>query len=353
MSMSATLLKEWFQKEQRDFPWRKERSPYVVLVSEIMLQQTRAVVVLPYFLSWMEKFPDFPTLARAKEEDIIKAWEGLGYYSRARNLQSIAKKVVDDFDGIFPSDYDDILSFKGIGPYTAAAISHFAFGKKAVGADGNIKKVIARFYGYQDRIDRGSGLLELLDTFLGEKSDPHVFEGLIELGATLCSKKPKCELCPLQDNCIANIENLTDKIPLVKKREKIIPLHRFVFLIIKGDEVLIKKEDRKLMNGLHEFPYLEREEGESENAAKIRMEKEFSCSLEYKESFGEVSHSFTKYRATLFPILCFFSDGTALSSGYKFVNLSKLENYSFSSGHRKIIDSFLLEAPFITLATKI
>ena len=339
MEEDRLLLKEWFAGTRRDFPWRKSRSAYKVLVSEIMLQQTKAATVLPYFLRWMEKFPDFFALAAATEEEVVKAWEGLGYYSRARNLRAIAVEVVEKYGGKFPSEYDVILSFKGVGSYTAAAISHFAFNQRAVGADGNIKKVIARYFGHEERIDREKSVLELVDRFLPADGDPDIFEGLIELGATVCSKKPACEKCPLQAGCKAFLEGKTEQIPLVKKREKTVPIARVVFLLERDGKILIKKEEKKLMQGLHEFPYVET----SELAKAIeRMEEGASLSLEVCEHFDPVVHTFTKYKATLSPVLCRLKKEAAPPEGFFFVSPSELVDYPFSSGHRKIATRYAL-----------
>ncbi|MCH9812227.1 A/G-specific adenine glycosylase [bacterium] len=332
-------LIEWFLSVQRDFPWRKNRLPYTVLVSEIMLQQTKAVAVLPYFSRWMEQFPDFSALARATEEEVMKAWEGLGYYSRARNLRNIAIEVMQQFNGEFPSDYEEILSFKGIGSYTAAAISHFAFGKRAVGADGNIKKVMARYFGYEGRIDRGNEILLLLDQFLPKVCDANVFEGLIELGATVCSKKPDCEKCPLQAGCKAFLEGKTEKIPLLKKREKTVQLQRVVFLLERDGAILIKKEEKKLMKGLHEFPYLE--EGRVDIAVE-KMQSHFLVPLKVEKKFEQVVHTFTKYKATLLPVICQVEKNFSPPPGCFFLSYSRLADYPFSSGHRKIADRYVL-----------
>lgn len=330
-------LTDWFASVKRDFPWRKERTAYNVLVSEIMLQQTKAVTVLPFFLSWMKKFPDFSALAKASEQEVIKAWEGLGYYSRARNLRLIAISVMENFGGKFPDDLEKILSFKGIGPYTAAAISHFAFNKRAIGADGNIKKVIARYYGYMQRVDRGDGISLLLDKFLPIDADPDAFEALIELGATVCSKKPKCENCPLQAGCISYQDGLAGIIPIVKKREKTIPLFRVVFIMEHQNGVVIKREEKKLMKGLYELPYTEAPANNNFLTSVKEIEKKFDAQLKVVEHLKEVSHTFTKYKAILNPLVCRIENISSLPDGYMFVKKEELKNFPFSSGHRKII----------------
>ena len=332
--MYASELADWFLSIGRDFPWRRDRTPYRVLVSEIMLQQTRAVAVLPFYNRWMDRFPDFLTLSTAPELEVMKFWEGLGYYSRARNLKAIAIRVVEEFGGEFPSGYKDILSFKGIGPYTAAAVSLLAFNKRAVGADGNIIRVIARFYGYTQRVDTGKGVLPLLDQFLPPTKSHVPFEALIELGATMCTKKPKCMECPLRGGCRAFSEELTDVIPVVKKRPKTEILLRTVFIIETEKGVIVKKELKKLMHGLYEFPYLD---VELSSGVVKRMEERFSCTLIKIKEHKKVAHFFTKYKAILTPVFFAVSGSYTLPEGYEVISKKDLEKYPFSSGHKKIL----------------
>ena len=330
----AAELADWFKDEKRDFPWRRDRTAYRVLVSEIMLQQTRAAAVVPFYQRWMDRFPDFLTLSTASDFDVIKLWEGLGYYSRARNLKQIAVRVMEEFNGNFPSDYKDICSFKGIGPYTAAAISLFAFQKRALGADGNINRVIARFYGYTERIDRKGGLLHILDQFLPLKNSHEPFEALIELGATICTKIPKCSLCPISESCKAYSEELVGVIPVLKQRPKLEKLFRIVYIIEADGAVVIKKEDKHLMKGLYEFPYLEA--SSSEEPMQV-MEKIFACRLTEITKHPEVSHFFTKYKAFLLPVSCSVSGSLLLPEGYELVDKNELKKYPLSSGHKKIL----------------
>ncbi|MCH9621172.1 MAG: Adenine DNA glycosylase [Chlamydiia bacterium] len=334
----AKALSDWFKDEKRDFPWRNIRTSYSVLVSEIMLQQTVASVVVSYFNRWMKLFPDFEVLAKASEEEVIKAWEGLGYYSRARNLHTIAKKVVSDFGGTFPAEIDQILSFKGIGPYTSAALSHFAFNKRALGCDGNIKKVLSRFYGHKGYIENDKEFIEFLEQFLPQKDSSHCFEGLIELGATTCLKKPKCDVCPLRGGCKAYSEGLQEVIPLRKKREKIIKLHRTVFVLINKNRILIKKGQKKLMKDLHEFPYVEHDGAKEVSMLTGLMEKELGCSIDIKKELAKVSHSFTKYKAFLTSFVGYAENIDHISSEYLFVSFDQIGKYSFSSGHRRILN---------------
>jgi A/G-specific adenine glycosylase len=333
----AEKLVEWFKSSKRDLPWRKNRSAYSVLVSEIMLQQTKASAVIPYYIAWMEKFPDFESLAKASKEEVIKMWEGLGYYSRAKNLHQIAVLVVEKFNGTFPDNRDDILSFKGVGPYTSSAILHFAFNKRGVGADGNIKKVIARFFGFNEIITKDNKLLPLLDSFLPKVNAKDCFEGLIELGATICGKKPLCHVCPLSSGCVAYHENLTSVLPVVKKREKITVLFRIVFVIEKGSCILIAKEEGKLMNGLYAFPYIQTDEKFNLKVAKKQMEEKFGFKLLLKRELFEVSHTFTRYKANLKPYYFTLAESDGNLENFLLVEKDLLHNYPFSSGFKQIL----------------
>ncbi len=331
-------LREWFRKTKRDFPWRREKNAYKVLVSEIMLQQTKAVCVEPYFNAWIKRFPDFESLSKASEEEVIKLWEGLGYYSRARNLLQAAKDVTQKYNGEFPKDLESILSFKGIGSYTAAAISHLAFSERVIGADGNIKKVLARFYGHSETIEKEGPFHLLLDTFLPEKNSFDIFEGLIELGATVCAKKPDCERCPLSGGCKAYLEGLTEVLPVRKQREKTIHIERVVLILETSTHILIKKGEEGVMKGLYEFPYWDRKR---ETIAEIvaSVEKKYGLSVEDVKALAVVVHHFTKYKSTLFPYWCKVKTFTPFPKDYYLVEKSLLKQYPFSSGHRKIVIS--------------
>ena len=191
-------LKAWFLKEKRDLPWRENASPYWVWVSEVMLQQTQVSVVVPYFIRWMKKFPTISALAAAQCEDVIKTWEGLGYYSRARNLHKGAQTIVSNYNGKLPKTRNELLAIKGLGLYTANAILAFAFKKKAAPVDGNVRRVLARYDGVYESIDKTKVQKEIqsrAEKLLPERQSYLISEALIELGALICKKKT--QLCPM------------------------------------------------------------------------------------------------------------------------------------------------------------
>lgn len=294
-----------------------------------MLQQTRTAVVVDYFLKWMQIFPSIESLASAKEEEVIKAWEGLGYYSRARNLHAGAKQVITEYGGELPDSQEMLLKIKGIGPYTAGAILSFAFGKKAAALDGNVKRVLARYLGHEESLqDR---LMELLP-----EQEPNVaMEGLIELGATLCGPKPICDSCPLASSCVAKRDNLTLLLPRPKKRPEVIDLYRFVACIECEGFFLLKRASKgKIMEGLWEFPYIECKE----EYLPSQCLKQFECMLSLKLTsplpLKKEKHHFTRYRAHLFPFIMHTKE-RKLISGYEWKQ--NLKALPFSSGHRRIL----------------
>lgn len=330
-------LHEWFEANQRDFPWRVEKTPYKVLVSEIMLQQTRASVVIPYFERWMEVFPTFETLAEAPLEKVIKLWEGLGYYSRARRLHAAACHIVEKFGGRLPETKEELFSIPGLGPYTVGALLSFGFQKRAAAVDGNVARVLSRYFLLEESLQKISAkrkLEELAEKSLDEKKPWVTAEALIELGASLCSRKPKCEACPLQPGCLGYQTGKAEYLPLQAAPPSVTSLFRLVFLIEAGGSALVRKgSEGRLMEGLYEFPYVEKE-------------KPQSCNL------PSVVHSFTRYKAHLFPRHAVFSEkkeglGFLRQSGilslesYIWVEIERLAELPFSAGHRKILHHWM------------
>ncbi|MBI5273800.1 MAG: A/G-specific adenine glycosylase [Chlamydiales bacterium] len=320
-------LVDWFLKNKREFPWREGVSPYKVLVSEIMLQQTKAVAVVDYFERWMVSFPDIQTLATAPLESVIKAWEGLGYYSRARNLHLAAKYIIDKHYGIVPDNREDLEKVPGIGPYTAGAILSFACHKKAAAIDGNVLRVLTRLLGDNRDITKASTkkhLQQLLETMLSDKAPWIEMEALIELGALVCQKTPICYRCPLQKDCLAYQRKEQALFPVNSKKYETIKASRVVFCIFFENKVLVKKNaPGQIMADLWEFPYLENEE-------------EIFVKAIYIKDLKKVVHYYTKYQVSLFPKV-FQAEHQTSYPGYEWIDLFQLEKLAFSSGHKKVM----------------
>jgi len=259
-SFSKALL-SWHQSIERKMPWKENKNPFHIWLSEIILQQTRVEQGTPYFLKFRDRFPDVKSLANASDEELMRLWQGLGYYSRARNLHKAAKQI-DKNGGAFPDNYKDLLSLPGVGPYTAAAIASFAFDIAVPVIDGNVNRVIARFRGITEAIDTKEGrkAIEKAVKYVFDTQNPAAFnQAIMDFGALTCKpKRPLCETCPLNLDCIAYKEDLVSTVPLkVKKIKKTNRTFNYVVLSYK-DQFLIKKRTKSdIWKHLHDFPELE------------------------------------------------------------------------------------------------
>lgn len=321
-------LRSWFLKTKRTFPWRETSDPYAIWVSEVMLQQTRASVAVPYFLNWMRIFPSIETLAAAGEDQVIKQWEGLGYYSRARNLHQGAKYVLERFSGKIPEEEEDLLKIKGLGPYTVGAIRSFAFRKKAPAIDGNVLRVIARLFSISEDITQQATqkkIRELVFQLLPEEEPWVISEALIELGATLCNKKPNCHDCPLKSGCMAFKQGIAEDLPVKKSRSPIEKLRKKAFIIVFGDKVLLRKGKKgEIMADLYEFPVAQPE----------------GLRLSFKENLGSLKYSFTRYRVDLEIEVWHVNEYLEVPE-LKWHGMDALLSLPFSSGHRRALHRFL------------
>jgi A/G-specific adenine glycosylase len=254
MRFSHTLTL-WYNENLRDLPWRKTNDPYKIWLSEVILQQTRVAQGMPYYLKFIKNYPNVTALARASEQEVLRDWQGLGYYSRARNLQKAAKQVVDQHQGEFPTTYAEIIKLKGIGPYTAAAIASIAFNEAHAVVDGNVYRVLARLFGIKEATDTGKGravFQEKADSLLDKKQAGTHNQALMELGATVCTpKQPRCASCPFQGECYAynhhEIALLPVKVGKVKVRERY--LNYVLFFDEKG-VYLQKRQAGDIWQGL-------------------------------------------------------------------------------------------------------
>lgn len=256
----AWYLCDWFHARGRDYPWRRTTDPYAILVSEIMLQQTQIATVLErgYYARWMERFPNFASLAIASESDVLKAWEGLGYYRRARNLQKLALVVMRDFSGVFPRTADQIEALPGIGPYTAGAIASFAFDQARPIVDGNVARVLSRLFDDATPIDSTAGkkvLWERAGLFVQASKSPRTFNSaLMELGQTVCRPtSPMCAECPVRVFCSTNDP---EKLPVKQSRTEISELTERVFFCQTPDGILLEQETGTRRTGMWKLPAL-------------------------------------------------------------------------------------------------
>lgn len=253
---------KWYHKNKRDLPWRLSTDPYKIWISEIILQQTRVAQGTSYFNRFIDCFPDINKLANASENEVLKQWQGLGYYSRARNIHFSAKKIVNDNNGVFPSDYKSILSLKGIGPYTAAAISSIAFNQSYPAIDGNVSRVISRYFGITAPIDSTNAKkdVEIIAREIMPEKDPGMHnQALMEFGAIICiSQSPKCNECPVFAGCYARLNKIQNKIPLKEKRTKQKNRYFTYFYVDDGEFTYIEKRNSDdIWKNLYQFPLYE------------------------------------------------------------------------------------------------
>ncbi len=290
----AQKLLEWFAESRRPLPWRKAYDPYEVWVSEIMLQQTRVEQMLPYYGKFLQKFPSLRALAAAEEQAVLKAWEGLGYYSRARNLHQAAKEVVQKFGGQLPPRLNDLLELPGLGPYTAAAVASIAFNKNHAVVDGNVVRVLSRFFAKKGGV---KGVQETAQEILPRGKARDFNQALMELGALVCvPENPLCGQCPLNADCVARRQGRQEEFPerADKKRR---PTKVFAAACVReGGKLWLVKGENKLLGGLWGFPLVEfKPLTDSKEALEKRFEKTYAVQLTLKAELGKAEHDYTHF----------------------------------------------------------
>lgn len=273
-------LEAWYLENARDLPWRKTKDPYKIWLSEIILQQTTIAQGLEYYKRFVAKYPDVFALAKATEEEVLKMWEGLGYYSRARNLHFTAQYICRELDGVFPNNYKDLLSLKGVGPYTAAAIASFAFNESTAVVDGNVVRWVARFFGIEDPVDQPKVLAQIQQHAQEMIShiNPYLFnQSSMEFGALCCSyRSPSCESCPLNGSCLSLKSNTVRSSPKKSKKIKKKQRHFRYYHIIDshGNTVIQKRTENDIWKGLFQFPLMEsfsKEDFENESVSCLNI----------------------------------------------------------------------------------
>lgn len=338
--MQQKLIR-WFKEHKRDLPWREELSPYRVWVSEVMLQQTQVAVVIPYFQRWMDRFPTVQTLADAHVDEVIKLWEGLGYYSRARNLHEGAKQICEFHDGALPDVPELLGKIKGIGPYTQGAILSFAFRKKAPAVDGNVIRVLTRYLAIESDISKPSTIKSIWEhakTLLPDQEPWNFNEGLIELGATVCTKNPQCHKCPIKASCKGFLKGIATELPVKSKKQEAVDLFREVAVIECKGEFLVRKCPKgEIMQDLYEFPFRGLDEGAPDHVKTLLwIQNALGVVSTFVNALPQVSHGFTKYRVKLYPSRYKVSKKIEVA-GFQWIKRGELLDIPFNSGHRRIL----------------
>lgn len=332
-SLIQQKLVHWFIDNGRDLPWRHDRNPYKVWVSEVMLQQTQVETVIPYFNRFMERFPTIYALAEANEEEVIKAWEGLGYYSRARYLHHAVREVAEEYGGKVPKRMEEISQLKGVGPYTAGAILSLAYGQPVPAVDGNVMRVIARLFAIDDDIAKQATRvkMEQLVKHLIPPDAPGPFnEGLMELGALICTpRNPDCLFCPLLEECMGRAQGRHEQLPVKKKRQRVRSASLVCGVVVKNQRVLIRRRpDQGLLAGMWEFPNIE----QSDVRALLP-----ELRIEWERPLGKITHVFSHVKWT---VNVYRGEAQSrqqpLTPDYRWIELKELSNYAFPRVFHKV-----------------
>ncbi len=348
--ITRRLLK-WYDSEKRDLPWRKTRNPYRIWVSEIMLQQTQVDTVVPYYRRFLKAFPSVKALSGAPLDEVLKVWENLGYYSRARNLHAAARAIVERFKGRFPRRRKEILSLPGIGPYTAGAVLSIAFGEPVAAVDGNVRRVVARLFALKDTKGHpGMQKIESLAAALLPRDRSGDFnQALMDLGATICIPKgPRCDHCPVQDLCLARAKGLQDRLPPRPPRKPVPLKDMTAAVIMKGRLFLIVQRPRKgLLGGLWKFPGGLRKKGETLESSLIRSAREDAgIDIRIDGKLAEANHAYSHFRVTLHAFRCCISGGRPRALGcadWRWIGVSEFPDFAFSKADRTLIPLILAD----------
>lgn len=340
-------LLTWYQAQGRQLPWRETRDPYAIWISEIMLQQTQVKTVRPYYQRWLQTFPTVHDLAQADQQTVLKAWEGLGYYARARNLHKAAQVIVDQYDGQFPETFEAVVALPGIGRTTAGGILSAAFNQSLPILDGNVKRVLARLIALRQPPSRALDQLWQLSTALVPANQARDFnQALMDLGATVCTRhRPACLLCPWRSPCAAYNQNVQSEIPMTETRA---PLpHKLIGVAVVWNEqgqILIDRRPQKgLLGGLWEFPGGKIEPGETvEECIRRELQEELAIDVEVGDRLITIDHAYTHFKVTLNVFHCRHTEGEPQPiecDEVRWVEVSELEQFPFPKANSQIIDA--------------
>jgi A/G-specific adenine glycosylase len=336
-------LLQWFDNELRDLPWRKTNDPYAIWISEIMLQQTQVKTVLPYFNRFVEKFPDVFTLAGADLHQVLKLWEGLGYYARARNLHKAANMIVEKYQGRFPTSIEQIKALPGIGPYTAAAISSISFGSALAVVDGNVERVLARLFTMPTKSPADQKKTKALaEQLLARKRPGDYNQAIMELGALVCKpRNPLCDTCPVAEFCLAFKYQKQDSYP-VKRPKKHRPHHLIAVGVVwhQGKILIARRPESAMLGGLWEFPGGKVKDNESlEQTVQREIWEEMGIRVQVGAKITCIEHGYTHFSITLCAFHCEYLSGTVkalASSEWRWISPDAIENYAFPRANHKI-----------------
>ena len=342
-SSRPTLLLSWYDRHRRRLPWRaapgEASDPYRVWLSEIMLQQTTVKAVGPYFEKFVARWPDVTALGRASQDDVLRMWAGLGYYSRARNLYACAVTVMREHGGSFPDTEEGLRALPGIGPYTAAAIAAIAFDRHTMPVDGNIERVVSRLFAIEDELPAAKPLIKrLATTLLANSRAGDSAQALMDLGASICTpKKPACSLCPLNDDCTARAQGTQETFPRKAPKTSGTLRRGAAFVVTRGGELLVRSRPEKgLLGGMTEVPGSDWIAGQDDAAAKLQA-PELKGLSRWQRKVGVVTHVFTHFPLELVVYTAKAEARSRAPAGMRWVPIATLADEALPNVMRKVI----------------
>ncbi len=343
----ATRLLPWFSAHKRSMPWRSNRTPYRVWISELMLQQTRVDQATPYFHRFMKRFPSLKSLADASQEDVLKQWEGLGYYSRARNLHKAARIIAAQHGGRFPRTYDEILALPGVGSYTAAAIGSLAFNLDLAVLDGNVIRVLSRLFAYTKDTRSSAARKELqalTNELLVEGNAGNYNEAMMELGATVClPQNPLCNTCPVSSVCLGYSSGRPTDYPVLAPRKKVphIVVGAAVVVNRKGEVLIAQRRDQDMLGGLWEFPGGKQESGETiQQCIERELREELGINVDIRAFLTTVKHAYSHFTMEMHTFFARIKSGRPRPlhcQDFRWVAVADLRSVPYSKADLKII----------------
>lgn len=362
-SILSSALLGWFSAHGRDLPWRRTYDPYHVWISEIMAQQTQMSRAVSFFERWVERFPSICDVARADEDSVLKQWEGLGYYSRARNIRKAARLICEQHEGVFPRDFQDILSLPGVGEYTAGAIASIAFNLQYPCVDANVKRVFSRLFDLDYSFKSSAlhkGVARLMREHIPEGRAREFNQAVMEFGQLVCSKRPDCSLCPICEHCRAFSRDTVLFRPVMEEAVKPMRIDMASgFLLHEGKVLIQKRRADDVWPGLWEFPGGVIEKRETPEQAVVReYREEVALAVRPVEKIGVVRFCYTRYRVTLHGFLCELANGDSWEPVFHeaqeggFVAPVDLGEFAFPSGHRKLLETMRADVRYSSLFLK-
>ena len=344
MNIPINILLSWYKHENYQMPWRKDNNPYQIWISEIMLQQTQVQTVKKYYIKWMQKYPTVQSVAESNIDSILKIWEGLGYYQRAHNIRKAAQAIVTKHQGKIPQTYEQLIKLQGIGDYTASAILSIAFKKKYPAIDGNLKRVISRFYALSESSQNMLVFKDKVQHLMNNNNAGKINQAFMDLGREICTyKAPQCHLCPIANQCVAYSNNKVENFPKMTPRKPKPSYDVVVGMIYKKNKFLISKRKNKgLLKGLWELPGGKKNAKENnKECLKREIKEELDIEIDITKKIGIVNHQYSHFKINLIGYRCIYKSGEPkplASDSIRWISKKNINSFAFPKSTLKFFN---------------